>query len=260
MSNMFEGLFVLELSTMHKGSLERGLRIINEFSKVVRKNSVKAAIKLQFRDSDNFVHKDFLHRTDIRYINSIVSRKLSRENYKILVEEIKKNGLLTAVTPFDEESVRFCGELDIDIIKIASSDINDWNLLSEVVKLDKPTILSTGGAGTISVDDVVNYLKSNDCTFAINSCSSIYPTAKEDIQLNQVEFLKVRYSDLIVGFSSHIPYSEELLMSMAYLKSMSSQMYEFHIDINSDGVEVSPYCLTPSELNNVLKMYQKTII
>ena len=58
-NKIFENLFVLELANNHWGSLERGKQIVREFAKVVKENKVKAAIKLQFRDTDNFIHKDF---------------------------------------------------------------------------------------------------------------------------------------------------------------------------------------------------------
>jgi hypothetical protein len=66
--DIFNELFVLELANNHLGKIERGLRIIRDFSKVVRYNSVRAAIKLQIRDVDTFIHKDFRTRQDIRYI------------------------------------------------------------------------------------------------------------------------------------------------------------------------------------------------
>ena len=57
--DIFENLFVLEMTNNHQGNLERGLQIVREHSRAVRFNNVRAAIKLQFRDVDNFVHKDF---------------------------------------------------------------------------------------------------------------------------------------------------------------------------------------------------------
>ncbi len=44
-----EDLFVLELANNHWGRLERGLRIITDFSRIVRFNNVRAAIKIQLR-------------------------------------------------------------------------------------------------------------------------------------------------------------------------------------------------------------------
>jgi N-acetylneuraminate synthase len=64
-NQIFEDLFVLEIANNHWGRIERGLEIIEQFSQVVRFNNVKAALKLQFRDVDNFVHKDFKDRTDL---------------------------------------------------------------------------------------------------------------------------------------------------------------------------------------------------
>ena len=56
MNEIFNNLFVLELANNHWGSLERGEQIIKDFAMIVAKNKVHAAIKLQFRDVENFVH------------------------------------------------------------------------------------------------------------------------------------------------------------------------------------------------------------
>ena len=49
-SNIFDDLFVLEMASNHQGNLERGLQIIDQYSKIVRFNNIRTAIKLQFRD------------------------------------------------------------------------------------------------------------------------------------------------------------------------------------------------------------------
>ena len=46
---IFEDLFVLELANNHWGKVERGLKIIADYSRIVRFNGVRAAIKLQIR-------------------------------------------------------------------------------------------------------------------------------------------------------------------------------------------------------------------
>ena len=63
-SRIFEDLFVLELANNHWGRVERGLRIVTDFSRIVRFNNVRAAIKIQLRDVDAFIHKDFRERDD----------------------------------------------------------------------------------------------------------------------------------------------------------------------------------------------------
>ena len=76
--NIFDELFVLELANNHLGRMERGLRIIEDFSRVVRFNNIRAAIKLQIRDVDNFIHDDFKGNQDIRYIRKTEATRLTR--------------------------------------------------------------------------------------------------------------------------------------------------------------------------------------
>ena len=142
----FEELFVLELANNHWGSLERGLKIITDFSRIVRFNNVKAAIKLQFRDVDHFIHREWQANQEIRYIKKTVATRLARNDYAILVDAIRNSGCIPMATPFDEASVEQCVEQGIEIIKIASSDINDWALIEKIATTRRPVIASTGGS------------------------------------------------------------------------------------------------------------------
>ena len=86
---LFENLFVLELANNHLGSLKRGLKIIHDHASIVRYNNIKAAIKLQFRDVDEFIHPDFKGNKDIRYISKTEATAMNKESFAILVQEIK---------------------------------------------------------------------------------------------------------------------------------------------------------------------------
>ncbi len=153
--DIFDELFVLELANNHWGDVNRGLRIIREFGTVVRYNDVRAAIKLQLRDVDTFIHKDFLERKEVRYIKTTLDTRLSREDMAALVEAIRRAGCVRVATPFDDKSVEACVELGIEIIKVASSDITDWPLLEKIAKTRKPVVVSTGGASLKDTDDMV---------------------------------------------------------------------------------------------------------
>src|SRR5580658_7275213 len=142
---IFEDLFVLEMANNHYGKLERGLRIVREYSRIVRFNNVRAAIKLQLRDVDSFIHRDFRHRGDIRYIKKTLDTRLQPEDFAAMVRAIRAGSCIPMATPFDESSVDFCCELGIPILKIASSDCNDWVLIEKIAKTKRPAIVSTGG-------------------------------------------------------------------------------------------------------------------
>lgn len=258
MNNIFQDLFVLELANNHWGKLERGLKIIEEFSHIVRFNNVKAAIKLQFRDVDNFIHKDFRNRTDIRYINKTIATKMSINDYAEMVNAVKGAGCLTMSTPFDERSVELCANLNVDIIKIASSDINDWILIEAIAQTGKPVIVSTGGSFLKDIDDMVKFFKKRNIPLAINHCVAQYPTEKDHLELNQIDFLRNRYPDNIIGFSTHERNEDiEDAMMIAYAKG--ARTFERHIDIDADNIPVSPYCSLPEDLDRWIKGYKRAV-
>ena len=116
---IFNDLFVLEIANNHWGSLDRGIKIIRDFAQVVKKNKIKAAIKFQFRDVDNFVHSNYKENEEIRYVNKTIKTKISWQNMKVMIDEVSKKWNATMATPFDEFSILKCKELNLDLVKIA---------------------------------------------------------------------------------------------------------------------------------------------
>ena len=253
--NVFEGLFVLELANNHWGKMDRGMKIVTDYSRIVRFNNVRAAIKLQFRDMESFVHKDFRHRTDLRYIKKTQETQLTKEQYKELVTAIKDGGCIPMSTPFDERSVDLCDELGIDIIKIASSDINDWFLIERIAKSRKPVICSTGGSSLKDVDDLVTFFENRGIPLAINHCVSIYPSEDHELELNQIDYLKNRYPNVTIGFSTHEYKNWEWSIMMAYAKG--ARTFERHIDIDDGTMKVPAYNSLPEQIDVWFKSFQK---
>ncbi len=253
--DIFEDLFVLEIANNHWGGVKRGLKIINEFGKTVKSNNIRAALKLQFRDVDNFIHKDFMDKTDIRYIKKTLDTKMTKESFEELVAAIRKSGCISMATPFDEKSVEWCVDLGIQIIKIASSDMNDWSLIEKIATTKKPVIFSTGGASLKDIDNLVLFLEQKTIPFALNHCVSLYPTEDHDLQLNQIDFLKNRYPGHVIGLSTHEYRDLTYSIMMAYAKG--ARTFERHIDINADGRPVSSYCSVPEQVDTWFKAWHK---
>ena len=264
MNDIFNHLFVLELANNHWGSLSRGKRIVREFAKIVKKHNVKAAIKLQFRDVDTFIHKNFKkseNKNYSRYINKTIDTKLSNNDLEKLLIYIKKHGCVTMSTPFDENSVDFCNQLNVDIIKIASSDINDWILIKKIASTKKPVIISTGGASEIQIENVVSYFKNRNIPISINHCVSNYPCEDDELELDQIDFLINKYPDCIIGLSTHEYHDWHSSMLISYAKGVRT--WERHIDIpykeGEQQKEVSLYCSTPDQIDEWFTYYKKAV-
>jgi len=246
---------VLEMANNHLGSVSRGLKIINSFSQVVRFNNVRAALKLQFRDVDQFIHRDYRDRNDIRYVKKTRDTQLSNDDYATLVKAIRQASCIPMSTPFDEKSVDLCAELGIPIIKIASSDLNDWFLIEKIGKLKRPVIVSTGGSSIKDIDDLVTFFQNRNIPLAVNHCVSIYPSQDRELEMNQIDFLRSRYPALTVGFSTHECTDWSSSMLIAYAKG--ARTFERHVDIEADGVKVTPYNSTPEQVDTWFKAFHK---
>lgn len=255
--DLFENLFVLELANNHLGKVDRGLKIIRDHASVVRFNNVKAAIKLQFRDVDAFIHPEFKGNKDQRYIKKTEDTKLSKHDFARMVEEIKYVSCIPMATPFDETSVDLCIEFDMPIIKIASSDMNDWVLIEKIASTRRPVIASTGGASEKDLDDLVHFFEKRDIPLAINHCVSIYPSEDDELELNQIDFLKERYSDHVIGFSTHEYRDWHSSMLISYGKG--ARTWERHIDVEYKGAPVSPYCSLPHQCDAWFKSFHKAV-
>jgi N-acetylneuraminate synthase len=252
---MFEDLFVLELANNHWGSLERGQDIVRQFGAVAKANSIRAAIKLQFRDVGSFIHKAHRDRQDVRYIKKVSATELSWDALGELVESIRQSGMTTMATAFDELSVDKAVEFGVELLKVASSDIRDRRLLRKMASTGKPVIASTGGASLEDVDELVEFFTKRNVPFALNHCVSIYPSEDCELELNQIDFLRNRYPDITIGFSTHEMTDWRSSIIVAYAKG--ARTFERHIDIERDGIPVSAYCTRPEQADAWFKAFHK---
>ncbi|MEP0986290.1 N-acetylneuraminate synthase family protein [Ekhidna sp.] len=106
-------------------------------------------------------------------------------------------------TPFSENEVDLLEKCDVPFYKVASMDINNFQLLNYLCDKNKPVILSTGMARLSEIDKAVELLVKNGVRdIALLHCISIYPPAYEDINLKNISMLQQAF-DLPIGFSDH---------------------------------------------------------
>ena len=96
-------------------------------------------------------------------------------------------------TPFDEASVDFCCKLGIQILKIASSDLNDWMLIEKIATAKKPVIVSTGGSSLKDIDDLVSSSTTAIFRWPSIIASRSIPSEDHELEMNQIDFLRDRY-------------------------------------------------------------------
>ena len=244
----FNNLFTFEMANNHQGQVSHGRRIIQEMAAVAKEFGLKAAVKLQLRDLDTFIHPAYKERQDLKHIPRFIATRLSRDEFSYLVEETKRAGLITMATPFDEASVDFLSNLGVELVKVASCSAKDWPLLQKIAEAGKPVIISVGGLTLKEVDNVVSFFEHRGVDFALMHCVAVYPTPPEDMFIRQIEIFKNRYPHLTVGFSTHEPPEDTLMAGLAYAKG--ARIFEKHVGLPTETVKLNAYSANPEQIRN----------
>jgi len=254
-----ENLFTLELANNHMGDINHGIHVIQEFGKVCKKYPFNFAFKLQYRQLDTFIHPDMKGRFDVPYIKRFSETRLTRKDHDRLIEEIQNQGFFSMCTPFDEESVDIIESQDLDIIKIPSCSFGDWPLLEKISQTDRPIIASTAGADIEVIDQVISYLKHRNKEFAILHCVGEYPTPDEKMHISQLDYLKNRYPDVRIGFSTHEDTSNTDFIKMAIAKGAT--IFEKHVAVQTEKYGINKYSATPEQVDAWLEaaLYAQTV-
>ncbi len=248
---LFKDLIIFEMANSHQGSVEHGINIIKEMGKIARKYNVKAAVKLQYRDIDSFIHPEFKEKTDVKHIPRFMDTKLTFEQFCELVDAVREEGLISMSTPFDEQGVKWCIEQGLDIIKVASCSAMDWPLLEEVASAGKPIIISTGGKTVPDIDKIYNFFIHRNCEFALLHCVAEYPAPMERLQLDFIDRMKKRYRNVSIGYSGHENPDDHIVSMLATAKGAT--IFERHIGLPTETITLNAYSMNPQQADNWVK-------
>ena len=230
MSKLFEDLFIFEMANSHQGSVEHGKDIISEMGKIARRYNINAAVKLQYRNLENFIHPDYRGRQDVNHIPRFESTRLVYDQFCELVAAIRQEGMLAMSTPFDEDGVDWCMDQGLDIIKIASCSSLDWPLLEKAIS---------------DIDKLYNYFTHRKCDFAFMHCIAEYPAPMERLQLDFIDKLRRRYPDHAIGYSGHEDPDDNTIPMMAVAKG--AKILERHVGLPTETISLNAYSMNPAQ-------------
>ncbi|MGI6176721.1 MAG: N-acetylneuraminate synthase family protein [Christensenellales bacterium] len=255
MNPKFENLIIFELANNHQGSVEHGIEIIKKLGEAARAYRINAAVKLQYRDLDTMIHPDYMHREDVKHIPRFLSTRMTNDQFYTLIKTIKKEGLISMCTPFDEKSVDLIMDHGIEIIKVASCSAMDWPLLEKIAHTKRPVIISTGGKTFRDMDKIYNFLKHRDVDFAMLHCTGLYPVPNEDVQLNCIDRMKNRYYQVPIGYSGHEAPDDFSIVQMAVAKG--AVLFERHVGLATDEIKLNAYSTNAPDVGLWIEAIQR---
>lgn len=214
-----------EIGINHNGSMENCKKLID-----MAVDAGCDAIKFQKRAVDKVYSKEELEKpreSPFGTTNGDLKRALEfgYNEYREIDQYCRQKGILWYASPWDEDSVDFLEKFSVPCHKIPSALLTDDALLVKLKATGKPLILSTGMSTMEQVHKAVGLLGEDN--LIILHCTSTYPTADEEINLNVIKSLRKLFN-CPIGYSGH----EAGVWSTVLAAAIGACIIERHITLD----------------------------
>jgi N,N'-diacetyllegionaminate synthase len=235
-------LFIAEVGSNHEGNYKEAIKLVLNAC-----DTNSDVVKLQIFTAKNLVAKKYDNKRFQHFKKLELSVSQNKELFRIIKSKKKK----CSASIWDVDQIDIFKSY-IDIYKVGSGDIHNFEIIKKIVLLNKPLIISTGLSTIKDISKTLSFIKSINKKFitsgklAILHCNTAYPTPKEDSHLGTISNLKKKFN-IEVGYSDHTVGNE--LITYAYL--LGSKIIEKHfsntinkksfrdhfISLNKEGVQ-----------------------
>ena len=242
---------IAELSGEHKGSIERGHKLIDA--------AIAAgadAVKLQCYTADSLTFRGEGDEFKIRQgpwqgrtLHDLYSEAQTPRGLLVeLLAYAKERGIVAFSSVFSLEDVDFVMKLGVEAFKISSFELTDLPLIQKVASTKIPTIISTG-MGTsgeiISAINTYNQFSGKPDQLGVLHCVSSYPASPSEANLPALGPLSSLLGGRhVVGLSDHTLGIGVAAAAVAF----GSCIIEKHLTLDrSNGGADSAFSLEPDE-------------
>lgn len=216
--NFSKPYIIAELGSNHNGDINLAKKMIDKAKEcgadcVKFQSWTKDTIFSKKVYKDNyFLKDDYRNRSDFTLEEIVEKFSVSEKELFELKNYCDKVGIDFSSTPFSKKEVDFLVDmLNVDFIKIASMDLNNYPFLEYIAKKGKPIVISVGLSTLSDIDEAIRTIKNaGNNKIIILHCVSIYPPEDNEVNLNNIDMLRnlymfpTGYSDHTLGFTASI--------------------------------------------------------
>ena len=241
------GVYVIaEIGGNHEGDFEYA-KYLTELAA----QSGVDAIKFQIYSGDTLVNKIY----DPDRVKHFKKFQLDKSQYLKLASLCKKLGISFMASVWDAMAISYIDKR-VQMYKVGSGDLTNYNLIEKFLQTSKPIIISTGLANLNEVENVLKFIKKNNKSYiddkkvALLQCTSMYPIKNKDANLNVMSTFKKKFG-LPVGYSDHTEGSLAAEVAVA----MGAEIIEVHFtdDRNNKSFRDHKVSFTKDELISFVK-------
>jgi len=225
---------IAEIGSNHNGDLALAKQMLD-----AAVNTGVNAVKFQTFTASKLISK-YAPKADYQIMTTgnedsqlEMTRKLEFSHKKYLA--VKKYGEQIGVdvfsTAFDLDSLDFLISTGMRIFKVPSGAITNLPFLEKVGSEAGQVILSTGMATMDEICAAIDVLERNGSSdITILHCTTEYPTAYKDLNLNVIKTYEKEFEGYKIGFSDHSIGHEVPIMAAA----LGAQVIEKHFTIDNN--------------------------
>jgi sialic acid synthase SpsE len=248
---------IAEVGSNHNGDMDLAKKLIDAAKKsgadcVKFQSWSKDTIFSKIKYEENvFLSDDYRNRDDYSLEKIVEEYSISEEQLIEMRDYSQKIGIDFTSTPFSKREVDFMVQnLNVDFIKIASMDLNNYQFLDYVARKGKPIILSTGLSTLAEIDKAVSVIEEagNDQLIILH-CVAIYPPKDKQVNLNNIDSLSNLYQ-YPIGFSDHSIGTSIPLAAVAKGASVIEKHFTLDKDMEGWDHKVSA---NPDEMATITK-------
>lgn len=202
---------IAELGSNHNGDMELARKLI-----IAAKEAGADCVKFQSWSKDTifsaktyednyFIADDYRSRTDHTLTSIVEEYSISEDELLDMKKFADELGIDCSSTPFSKREADFLvDKLESPFVKVASMDLNNYPFLDYLARKGKPMVISTGLSELYEIDRAIRTIEDagNDQIIILH-CVSIYPPKNEDVNLNNIDTLRLLYPKYPIGFSDH---------------------------------------------------------
>ncbi len=216
---------IAEIGINHNGDLATALELISRAAEAGADR-----VKFQAFKADSLISKyaPGLEHTGEDFFQQMKSLEVKPEWWPLLRNRARENNLLFGVSIFDELSLAELSRVDLDFVKVASSEIDNFSLIEKMIVFRAPFVISTGMAYLNEIVELLDFLRRKKVTeIILLECTSLYPAGPEQIFLKNIPFFR-EFFKLETGFSDH---SSDIYLALAAV-ALGAVLIEKHFTLD----------------------------
>ena len=229
-------IVIPEIGINHGGDITRAIQMIDDVA-----DAGGECVKFQAHSvDDEMIPNNVVPANSNRSIWDIIAQcTLTNDEELACKKHAEDRGLFFLSTPFSREAATRLDKLDVPAFKIGSGECNNTPLIRHIARFGRPIILSTGMNDIESVKRTVDVLESENASYALLHCTSMYPTPYNKIRLGSITQLRELFPNTVIGISDHSLSNLPSISAVALGASIIERHFTSDMSWIGEDIEIS---------------------